>query len=207
MWRAANLHPGLGYDNFIPVLEWGNAQVLLLTETVLFWRGRVDDRSFLEAGVKAYLMHGFWLPGRLKVGLHVHWAPRTCRITAMDLNRRRHIPANPLGTTTVHRERPCRWSPKKFAGTWRLPQGTTMYVAPGPAEQDDFFTVCPGNQKPWSNGTKPSFLQEEVKTCLRTQFRLLTRQLFSVCNSAHLAVVYINNWKSKDTMLGEVQME
>jgi hypothetical protein len=34
--------------------------------------------------------------------------------------------------------------------TWRRPKKkNTMYVEPGPAEQDNFFKVCPGNQKPW----------------------------------------------------------
>jgi hypothetical protein len=29
--------------------------------------------------------------------------------------------------------------------TWRLPKTNTMYVEPGPAEQDNFFKVCSGN--------------------------------------------------------------
>jgi hypothetical protein len=35
-----------------------------------------------------------------------------------------------------------------------LPKKNTMYVAPGPAEQDNFFKVCPGNQKPRFRTTK-----------------------------------------------------
>ncbi len=41
--------------------------------------------------------HGSWLPGRSKVGRHVHWAPGT---SPMFLQCRRHVPANLLGTTT-----------------------------------------------------------------------------------------------------------
>jgi hypothetical protein len=33
--------------------------------------------------------------------------------------------------------------------TWQLPKTSPMYREPGPAEQDNFFKVCPGNQKPW----------------------------------------------------------
>jgi hypothetical protein len=33
--------------------------------------------------------------------------------------------------------------------TWHLPKKNTIYVAPGPAEQVNFFKVCPSNQKPW----------------------------------------------------------
>ncbi len=36
---------------------------------------------------------------------------------------------------------------KRTRCTWGLPKMTRMY--PGPREQDNFFTVRPGNQKPW----------------------------------------------------------
>jgi hypothetical protein len=39
-----------------------------------------------------------------------------------------------------------------------------MYVAPGPAEQDNFFKVFPGNQKPWRECTRPPDANSEIQT-------------------------------------------
>jgi hypothetical protein len=56
--------------------------------------------------------------------------------------------------------------------TWRLPKNNLMYVEPdGPAEQDNFFKVCPGNQKPWAHNTVIArfFPKSDLTVCVPEQ--------------------------------------
>ncbi len=75
----------------------------------------------------------------------------------MYLQCRRHVPANLGGPQqTLLLVKTFVLVPVESFGigwevkcTWQLPKKNTMYVEPGPAEQDNFFKVCPGNQKPF----------------------------------------------------------
>jgi hypothetical protein len=108
-----NLSPGVGGAPSQKLYLKNSAVEIFLDSAVAFGRSklakisRLFDKS-LSPGVGA--AHGFWLPGRLKVGPHVHWDPHTSDVPQSQAPRACKL----AGDHNKH-GRPqcgCTWGPK-----------------------------------------------------------------------------------------------